>query len=458
MVSMRSRNDPVRGAVWLDVSLLFHCNVRQPTGIPRTLIEVLNAWWVQRPGNLRLCRYHPQLRAYTALAPERLPVRLPSPGEKPGAAPPAGRRSPWRVGGPLRTGVKKMLTPGVVWALRQGKNACWATVRAVLALRKRLAPFAPGDVLVSIGGGWNHPGSGEVCRRLREQIGFRSVHFIHDVIPIKCPQFYRTGFGSLIHEWMSVTCRSSELFLANSRHTRNDVLEYCRRFDLPEPPIEVVRLGEGVLPEDGEGSPPAGPGFDPNKPFVLSVGTVEVRKNHQLLYHAWRRLVRRDPGAPPLVLAGAVGWLADDVLHQMRHDPFTRGHIILLGGCDNGHLAWLYRHCMFTVFPSHYEGWGLPIAESLAFGKYCIASNTSSMPEIGGDLVGAHDPGDLPHFLKLVTEALSPAFLARREEQIRRGYTKTPWTDTARQIAGCIERHFGPEFRLYPPANPASAA
>jgi glycosyltransferase involved in cell wall biosynthesis len=170
-----------------------------------------------------------------------------------------------------------------------------------------------------------------------------------------------------------------------------------------------------------------------NKPFVLMVGTIEPRKNHLLAYRVWRRLIERHgEKAPRLMIAGGEGWLTGDLRYQITHDPLTRDRVVMLGRVSNAELGWLYRNCLFTVFPSIYEGWGLPVAESLMHGKYCITSNVSSLPEIGGELVGYHDPIDAMRMLQLVEEAAFDAPLReRREKAIQSCYVGTTWAQAA---------------------------
>src|SRR5262249_3341185 len=102
---------------------------------------------------------------------------------------------------------------------------------------------------------------------------------------------------------------------------------------------------------------------------------------------------------------------------------------------------WLYGRCLLSVYPSHYEGWGLPVAEALAHGKYCVASATSSLPEVGGGLADYADPLDLPAWQGLLERALfDPAFLAAREARGRAGFRPTAWADGARQILLALRR------------------
>ena len=95
----------------------------------------------------------------------------------------------------------------------------------------------------------------------------------------------------------------------------------------------------------------------------------------------------------------------------------------------------LYQGCLFTLFPSHYEGWGLPVTESLALGKPCIISNVTSLPEAGGDLARYLDPDDLAGTVRLIRAVISDRpGLAAWEAQVRRDFQPVPWEDSARAI------------------------
>jgi hypothetical protein len=147
---------------------------------------------------------------------------------------------------------------------------------------------------------------------------------------------------------------------------------------------------------------------------------------------------------PTLVMAGAPGWRADQTLRDLRSDSTLSRHVRHLPRATDRQLRWLYRRCLFTVYPSHYEGWGLPVAEGLALGKYCVSSNAASLPEVGGSLVDYHDPLDGVTALALVEKALlEPGWLASREDRVRREYRATAWRDCARQTFEILDRHFG---------------
>jgi glycosyltransferase involved in cell wall biosynthesis len=127
------------------------------------------------------------------------------------------------------------------------------------------------------------------------------------------------------------------------------------------------------------------------KGFWLSVGTIEPRKNHERLLDAYRILKAESGSTLPLVLAGGQGWLLkhfDTLLHGLE-----RGReIILPGYVSDAELTWLYQNCFGFVYPSLFEGFGMPVLEALGFGAPVLCSNTSSLPEAAGEAALFFDP------------------------------------------------------------------
>jgi glycosyltransferase involved in cell wall biosynthesis len=159
--------------------------------------------------------------------------------------------------------------------------------------------------------------------------------------------------------------------------------------------------------------------------YVLFVSTIEVRKNHRLLVRVWRRLLEQhgEDVVPALIFAGQIGWLVDDLLADLAASNYLSGKIVLLPGLSDAQLRQAYRSSLFTVFPSLCEGWGLPIAESLAHGKFCVASDRTSIPEVGGDLIDYFDPSDDDDAVaKIERPLLDPGYLTAREARVRAEY------------------------------------
>jgi glycosyltransferase involved in cell wall biosynthesis len=134
------------------------------------------------------------------------------------------------------------------------------------------------------------------------------------------------------------------------------------------------------------------------RPYVLMVGTIEARKNHAAMMRVWRRMLQTMPEAmvPDLVFAGKIGWLTTDLMQQLGNAGWLGGKIRFIESPPEADLASLYRHCLFSVFPSLYEGWGLPVTESLSFGKTVAASNRAAIPEAGGNFCVYFDPDISP--------------------------------------------------------------
>src|SRR5262249_32604703 len=142
---------------------------------------------------------------------------------------------------------------------------------------------------------------------------------------------------------------------------------------------------------------------------------------------------------------------------DLKASGHLNGKIVLLHGLSDAEVQQAYRRCLFTVFPSFCEGWGLPVAESLAHGKFCVASNRTSIPEVGGGLVDYFDPSDEDDAVgKIERLLIEPGYLAAREAQVRAEYRRRAWVDCAHALMGALEsgREGGtPDIPVEPPAR-----
>jgi glycosyltransferase involved in cell wall biosynthesis len=165
------------------------------------------------------------------------------------------------------------------------------------------------------------------------------------------------------------------------------------------------------------------------RPYVLSVGTVEPRKNLVRLVRAYRQVAPEVPHA--LVLAGAPGWRAETLEAELaRPGP---GTIVRTGSVSGEDLDVLYRGADVFAYPSLYEGFGLPVVEAMAHGVPTLASNASSFPEVAGDAALLVDPTDVSEIAEGLARLLTEAGLADdlRQRGLQRAATFT-WAATAR--------------------------
>ena len=143
-----------------------------------------------------------------------------------------------------------------------------------------------------------------------------------------------------------------------------------------------------------------------DKPYLLSVGTVEPRKNLKHLIRVYRCLPEELRNHHPLVIAGGKGWLSSD-LYQWILEMGAQSSIRFLGYLPASDLPWLYCGATCLVYPSLYEGFGLPALEAMASGIPVITSNTSSLPEVVGEAALLVDPQSEQELLSAITKVVS---------------------------------------------------
>lgn len=301
--------------------------------------------------------------------------------------------------------------------------------------------FAPEDVVLVLGKPWDAPALQDRLDAERERVGFRVVELVYDMVIPLHPHLHHPDLFAPYTRQMFLQAQGSDRLLAISESSKRDFETFCDRLALTCPPIDVIRLADRFESPDAV----AVAVDDPLPPevsddFVLCVGTVEVRKNHMLLYQAYKLAAERGIDLPQLVIVGSRGWLVDDVWNLLTRDPAVRGSILVLTGIDDATLVNLYRRSRGTVYPSKYEGWGLPVAESLAHGVPCVASHASSIREIGGDLVRYFSPYSVEECLDAIIWLTDPAERDAASRSIAAQYIATSWSDTAAAVRESIAR------------------
>jgi len=301
---------------------------------------------------------------------------------------------------------------------------------AILRRQREIEASSP-HRLVLPGGGWNLRRYQHAVSNIKTRTGCRVFEIVHDLIPAVLPHTFGPGFTKTFVSYLFDELSNVDGVLAISQTTREDIEQFCLDLLIPTPPIRVFRLGEEV--SSGESQAPAAFDLSPRS-FVLTVGTIEYRKNHSLLYQVWRLARSEGIALPTLVIVGKIGWLVQDLLHVLREDPSIKDKILILSDVSDQELSWLYTNCRFSIFPSLYEGWGLPVAESLAHGRMCIASNARAITEIAGDLIDYFNPYDPRECLNLIVRYLDQTTLHKKEEAIRAGYRTWSWDQSFQQF------------------------
>jgi glycosyltransferase involved in cell wall biosynthesis len=305
------------------------------------------------------------------------------------------------------------------------------------------APFAAGDLLFNAGFATYKPKQHAMVAELFAARGVRYVGFVYDLLPVAFPEWWTPDQQERFGEWFRWSGRHAALLLCCSESTRRDAQRFFAAERITPGAIETIALADELPRRLAAARAAQAPDGAERRPFVLYVSTLEVRKNHRLLFQVWRRLLERHPtdAIPELVLVGRRGWLIDDFLAEASNARWLDGKIVWRDGVGDDELVRLYGDCLFTVYPSLYEGWGLPVAEALAFGKFCVASNTSSLPEVGREWIDYHDPHDVAGATAQIERAIfEPGYRERRERAIREGFRARSWRESAAALLAALDR------------------
>lgn len=281
------------------------------------------------------------------------------------------------------------------------------------------------DALVFLGSNWNTPELLEVGKRHR-QAGGQVVQMIYDLIPHTAPQYFTQGLVSAFNQFLESTPKYVSSFTCISDWTAADLRKFVRQVPGYTPTIRTVPLAHeftgfirnqtGIQPTDVSIAEVVG-----RRPYVLCVGTVEIRKNGMALLLAWQRLiVELGERTPQLVFGGKYGWKIDEFKDLLKRDAKLARHVTVIASPSDRDLAYLYEHCAFNIYPSFYEGWGLPVGEAAWFGRFSVASSATSLPEVCGDLVDYVDPNDTHEIADKVKHlVLNPEIVKQKELRIR---------------------------------------
>ncbi len=242
----------------------------------------------------------------------------------------------------------------------------------------------------------------------------------------------------------------ADRIVADSQSTANDLVA---AFPTVRERVRVVHLGATPMPAPADRAALASLGIV--KPYVLFVGTLEPRKNLRRLLGAWASLPAALRQAHQLVIAGGKGWGGVDV-PQLVQALGLGDAVLVLGYVSDAQLAGLYAHARFLAMPSLYEGFGLPLVESMAHGVPVLTANRSAMPEVAGDagvLVNPLSEADITRGLAaLLTDDALHARLAGRAREWAAQFS---WARAAQQMRVIFAEAVAERRARYPHHRPA---
>lgn len=263
--------------------------------------------------------------------------------------------------------------------------------------------------------------------------GTAGIVTVHDLSFILFPDHADAGLVRYLERAVPPSVRRARLVLADSENTRNDLV--CLMDARPES-VQVLYAGvdRRFATLDEAEHEAARSRLSLSFPFILSVGTIERRKNLARLVRAYGRLRSANPHVPKLVIAGRRGWLFEDVFEAVEELGLT-SDVLFIGHVDDRDLPALYSLAEAFVYPSIYEGFGLPPLEAMACGTPVVASNSSSLPEVLGDAALTVPPTDTDALANALERVLSDEAL--RAELRAKGFAQAArftWEASAAQL------------------------
>ncbi len=272
----------------------------------------------------------------------------------------------------------------------------------------------------------------------------KRVITVHDLNFLLYPEFLTAESRRYYNGQIEWAVETADHIVADSHHTRKDLIE---RLAVDPDKVTTIHLAAGPVfqtthsKEEISGTLAQ---YGLTSGYILFVGTLSPRKNVRMVLDAFELLVQEEAIETRLVLAGARGWLADDLLTSIA-DSAVGDRIDHLTGLTDRQMAHLYSAAGVLVMPSFYEGFGLPALEAMHCGCPVLASNRSSLPEVVGQAGVLLDPTDTGAWATAIKDVLQDSDQRRRLvglglEQARH----FSWAKTAAATMAVYEKHLEP--------------
>jgi glycosyltransferase involved in cell wall biosynthesis len=262
---------------------------------------------------------------------------------------------------------------------------------------------------------------------------------IHDLIPLVHPEWFSNPTTiKFFDETLRESAVSVDKIIADSNSTKKDIIDI---YGIDGAKVEVIHLAAHSIfcPSNHNVICDKHFGFTNGRPYFLSVCTQEPRKNLVGVIKAYDLLRKQNPSLDPaLVLVGKKGWKNDELERTLKESNF-KDSIFITGYIEDNTLVNAYREAIAFIYPSFYEGFGLPVLEAMSCGTPVITSNNSSLPEIGKDSVLYCDPSSLEDISSAMERVSTDSLLGEKLSNLGlRRAEYFSWKKTAQKTAQVI--------------------
>ena len=269
--------------------------------------------------------------------------------------------------------------------------------------------------------------------------GYRTVATIHDLVVFRHPETVPRRYSYYMQSVIRMAVRYADALITVSQCTARDLYEFL---NVPRRKVHVIYSAASprFRPVGEERIRQVRQRYGLDRPFILHVGNLEPKKNLPRLLEGFVGVRRRFGDRYQLVVAGKRGWLEGPIFHAV-HRLGLESAVRFLGYVPAEDLPALYSAAALFVFPSLYEGFGLPVLEAMGCGTPTVTSWAASLPEVAGDaavLVDPHDAEDIGRAMVRVLE--SPALQEELREKGLQRQARFSWEETARKTLEVYHR------------------
>ncbi len=304
-------------------------------------------------------------------------------------------------------------------------------------------PFRKNDVFFSTGVGF----SPDICNTLKiqkEKIGFKYIQLLYDFTPTLFPQVHTKDTRDFYKKFLEQSYTLGDAIFYGGSTAMRDGIAYAKQHKLPVRESFPVKFGSNIsVPEVKKADKLKKEVFkkyDIESDYIMAVGSIEVRKNHETLYLAYLDMLEKHDDVPQMLFCGYPGWKTEEFLKRLGRDERVKDKIKVITPSDE-EMDILYRNCLFTVLASLYEGWSLTLPESLNYGKLCISTKADPMIEIGGDYLDYVDAFDVMGWSETIMKYYNNReYLKEKEERLQKEWKPISWKDCAVQVGEELKR------------------
>ena len=277
-----------------------------------------------------------------------------------------------------------------------------------------------------------------------------TAQMVHDIIPLRIDHSYYNKHKKVFKSLVKSAIKS-DLILTNSEFTKNDLIDY--EVKVGEEKFCITYLGNSLNKKTLSSSEITDTkikyGIPKDKKYILTIYSIEPRKNNNVLIDAWKKIINDCPDLDIHLVAIGSTKNKSDTYHKVIHDKDLSDSITFTGFIEEDDLPAIYAGSMFSIYPSLYEGFGLPVIESMNSGRFCLASSTTSIPEVVGENLPLINPNSVEDIYEQILKIIKNPNLL--EEYNKIGYEnslKFTWLNTGKETIKAFRNALKIKFDL----------